>query len=130
VDSNPFSVLVVNLHQNEAHGDFNFRDSLQLMIASLRTKEVGFIVALQDAGLISSTYGQYARQVAGRKLQLIQFDELYAKCLYQVGLFNRTPKFITATNRDPAVVTHLLSAHLAGNISKYRRWRGSPGQGL
>lgn len=114
----PFSVLIVNLHQNEVHGDFNFRDSLQMMIASLRSKDVGFIVALQDAGLISSTYGRYVQQVAGRKLQLIQFDELYAKCLYQVGLLNRTPKFMTATNQDPTIATQVFMMPIMGLSSK------------
>jgi hypothetical protein len=117
-DGVPFSALVVNLHPNEAHGEYNFRDSLQLMTASLRTKDVGFIVALQDVGLISSTYGQYVQQVAGRKLTLIQFDELYAKCLYQVTRLNRTPKFIIATNQHPAVATQVHMMPIMGLSSK------------
>jgi hypothetical protein len=51
----PFSVLIVNLHDIDGEGDYDFRDSLQLMICSLRTKDVGFIVALQDAGIIDDS---------------------------------------------------------------------------
>jgi hypothetical protein len=117
-DGEPFSALVVNLHPNARHGEYNFRDSLQLMTVSLRTKEVGFIVALQDAGLIAATYGKYVQQVAGRKITLIQFDELYAKCVYQVTRLNRTPKFITATNKDPGVVTQVHMMPIMGLSSK------------
>lgn len=101
----PFSTLVVNLHHQDSRDDYDFRDSLHLTVASLRTKEVGFIVALQDAGIIRDTYGRYIDEVNGRKLMPIQFDELYAKTLYQVSLLNRTPKFVTGTNKDPTIPT-------------------------
>jgi hypothetical protein len=104
----PYSALVVNLHQEKGYSDFDFRDNLQHMTASLRTKDVGFIVTLQDVGITTSSYGKYLAEVAGRKLLLIQFDELFAKCLYQVSLLNRTPEFLTATNVDPSVTTQVF----------------------
>lgn len=109
--SDPFSALVVNLHFSEGDNDYYFCDSLHHMLVSLRTKDVGFIVTLQDAGIISGSYGRYVNDVAGRKLMPIQFDELYAKCLYQMSLLNRAPKFLTVTNNnDPASPTtvHML----------------------
>ena len=89
----PFSVLTLNLYYQEGESSFNFQDSLKGMICSLRTNDVGFIVALEDMGIIGASYGRY-----------VQFDELYAKCLYQVSLINHTPNFITSTNvEDPSV---------------------------
>ena len=61
--------------------DYFFRDNLKLAVVSLRSKDVGFIVALQDAGIIRDSYGRYVEEVAGRKLLPIQFDELYAKTI-------------------------------------------------
>lgn len=115
----PFSVLVVNLHRPEGDADFHFEDNLYGMIAALRTRDVGIVVTLQDAGIISDTYGRYVQKVAGRKLLPIQFTELYAKCLYQVRLLYRTPSFVTATNRDPNVLTTVHMLPLAG-------WSGRP----
>jgi hypothetical protein len=109
-DCEPFSVLVVNLHFREGKDEFYFRDSLHGMVCSLRTRGVGFIVALQDAGVIPGSYGRYVEDVAGRKLLPIQFDELYAKCLYQMCLFTRVPKFLIAAGADEAAPTtvHML----------------------
>lgn len=110
VDGARFSTVVLNLHYNNALDDYFFRDSLPITVASLRTKDVGFIVALQDAGIIRNSFGRHVEKVAGRKLLTIQFDELYAKILYQVALLNRTQKFVTATNKDPKIPTkvHML----------------------
>ncbi|QDU74220.1 hypothetical protein Pan97_12250 [Bremerella volcania] len=99
-DGEPFSVLVVNLHDLDSV-DYSFQDSLQTMVCSMRTKDVGFIVTLQDSGIIRNSYARYVAEVAGRKLLPIQFDELYARCLYQVSLINRIPKFITSESQDP-----------------------------
>lgn len=118
VGAMPFSTLVVNLHNRDSQDDYFFRDSLPLTVASLRTKEVGFIVALQDAGIIRETYGKYVDAVAGRKLMPIQFDELYAKTLYQVALLNRTPKFVTGTNMDPTIPTTVHMLPIGGLSSK------------
>ena len=117
-DGEPFSVLVVNLHHHDGEGDYFFRDSLQLMICSLRSKDVGFIVTLQDCGVIANSYGRYVSDVAGRKLIPIQFDELYAKCLYQMALFTRTPKFMTAANHDPNIPTSVHMLPIGGLSSK------------
>jgi hypothetical protein len=58
------------------------------------------------------------QQVDGRKLQLIQFDELYARCLYHTSLFNRTPKFMTATNDDSTIATQVFMMPIMGLSSK------------
>lgn len=113
----PFSALVVNLHCPDLPTSYFFNDSLSCTTAALRTGDVGFIFALQDAGLARDTYGRYVEQVAGRKLLRIQFDELYAKVLYQVSLLNRTPHFISAASTDPAVPTSVQMLPIGGYSS-------------
>jgi hypothetical protein len=53
---------------------------------------------------------------------------------FDILLHGAKPAFISereAMNKSRVRFTiNLLSAHLAGNISKYRRWRGWPRQGL
>jgi len=58
--------------------------------------EVGIIVALEDGGLTSDSYGRYVNAVAGKKLHPIQFDELYAKVLYQVSRVEGGVTYITS----------------------------------
>lgn len=110
VDGEPFSVLVVNLHASDFHGDYFFRDCLKPMVCALRTNDIGFIITLQDAGIISESYSRYVEEVAGRKLLPIQFEELYAKCVYQMSLFTRTPQYAIATSKDASLPTtvHML----------------------
>ena len=115
-DAEPFSVLVVNLHSDEE--DYHFCDNLVHLIAAFRLNDVGLIVTLQDAGVIANTYSWYVEEVAGRQLHPIQFEELYAKCLYQMSLFTRTPKFVIAVNDNPAIPTSVNTLPIAGLNAK------------
>ncbi|MEZ6077673.1 MAG: hypothetical protein R3C56_19005 [Pirellulaceae bacterium] len=101
----------MHLDGNDA---FDFHDSFELTICRLRTREIGFIVALQDVNLLAQTFGRYLEEVNGRRIAQIQFDELYAKCLYQVSLLNRIPKFVTATAKDPSQPTRVHMLPVAG----------------
>ncbi|MFH1660795.1 MAG: hypothetical protein ABIG35_15910 [Pseudomonadota bacterium] len=92
----PYSVLVCNLHDLGQLRNFYFRDSLFHMTLSIRMGEVGIIVALEDGGLTSDSYGRYVNAVAGKKLHPIQFDELYAKVLYQVSRVEGGVTYITS----------------------------------
>lgn len=95
-DKPPYSVLVCNLHDVGEPRNFSFRDSLFHMTLAIRLGEVGIIVALEDAGLTLDSYGRYVEQVAGRKMHPVQFDELYAKVLYQVSLIEGGVTYITS----------------------------------
>lgn len=108
----PYSVLVCNLHDLGSPRNFNFRDSLFHMTLAIRLGEVGIIVALEDAGLSEQTYGRYVAAVAGRKLHPIQFDELYAKVLYQASLIEGGVTYVTSkagSDLQP-VRTHTFSS--------------------
>ena len=67
--------------------------------------DVGLIVVFEDCGILSESYGRYLIEVNGRKLMQIQFDELYAKALYQKSLIKYSPRYVTAPNVDPTVTT-------------------------
>ena len=51
--------------------------------------EVGVIVAFEDCGINADSFGRYVKELAGRKLSPIQFNELYAKVLYQTQLIEK-----------------------------------------
>lgn len=104
----PFSVLVAKLHTPNSNDLFYFRDNLQHMTCSIRMGDVGIIIALDDGGLLRETYQKYLDEVNGRPLAPIQFNELYAKCLYQVSLIRLSTKFAIHTNGDEGVTVNMI----------------------
>lgn len=119
-----FSALVVNMHYGKTFANYDFMDNLPFMVIALQSDDVGVILALQDAGLIRDTYGRYVTDIAGRKLVPIQFDELYAKVLYQVSLLTRVPKFITAASNDSSSPVKVFMMPLAGfsTVPVLKKW--------
>jgi len=103
--SEPFSVLVLNLHSESATSDYFFRDNLFHQVLQFRLGEVGLIAALLDGGLARDSFGKYAAKVDGRKLGRYQFDELYAKVAYQTANFDHDPKFLIHSNTDLSIST-------------------------
>lgn len=104
----PYSLLVCNLHDVGSPRNFFFQDSFNHMAVGLRLGEIGIIAALEDAGLTSKTYGRYIDEVAGKKLHPIQFDELYAKVLYQLSLVEGPIKYITTKHKSDLQAAHTL----------------------
>lgn len=101
----PYSVLICNLHDLGHPLHYCFRDNPVYMTAAIRMGNVGVIVALEDAGLTTGSFGRYVSEANGRKLHPIQFDELYAKVTYQVSLIEGAVKYITskvAAEQHPA----------------------------
>jgi hypothetical protein len=97
----PYSVLVCNLHDLSPNPrEYCFRDSLMYMTIAIRMGEVGVIVALEDAGLTTRTYGRYISKVNGRKLHPLQFDELYARVTYQASLIEGGVNYLTSQDVD------------------------------
>lgn len=120
-----FSSLVVNLHYECDSECFNFRDSLNPMVISMQSNNIGIIVSLQDGGLTRNTYGQYVAATRGRKLISLQFEELYAKIIYQNSLLTRVPKFITVANEDSnkAVTVHMLPLAGLSSAPALKKWK-------
>jgi len=97
----PYSVLICNIHDLGQKFNFSFRDSFPYMTLAIRMGEIGIIVAFEDAGITSSSFGRYVANVNGRKIHPLQFDELYAKVTYQLSLITGGLQYLTSeTNSD------------------------------
>lgn len=107
----PYSVLLCNLHDVGPPRNYSFRDNLFHMIVGIRLGEVGIIVALEDAGLTERSFGRYVDAVAGRKLHPVQFEEMYAKVLYQVSLIEGGVTYITSKSdsEGESTQTHVMA---------------------
>lgn len=97
----PYSVLIAHLHCNEHVPSYDFRDNLTHQLVQFRLGDLGIIVVFEDCGIILNSYGRFLVEVGGRKLMQIQFDELYAKTLYQKSLIEYSPRYMTVSNVDP-----------------------------
>ncbi len=104
----PFTTLVVNLHEGKPPDDFFFHDDIISQVCGLVSHDIGVIVALQDSAVLSSTYGRYVSDVAGRKLNILQFHELFAKSVYQVMLVDKLSDFVVMYGADPGQ-SHVVS---------------------
>lgn len=91
----PYSVLLCHLHDLGQPRNFSFRDQLVHMTAAIRMGDAGMIVAFEDDGLATRTFGCHVAKAGGRKLHPIQFDELYAKVAYQSSLWDGRLKYLT-----------------------------------
>jgi len=109
----PFSILIANLHDLGEGNNYYFRDNLICQTLSIRSGEVGIIIAFADSGINNQSYSRYLQEVNGRKLHPIQFDELFAKVTYESHRLLKAPYFTVVANEDRTipiqVVTHLPS---------------------
>jgi hypothetical protein len=110
----PFSILVANLHVLPEPEAFDFHDRIFQMTLSVRSNDVGIIVAFDDGGLNERTYGRYLAAVAGRKLHPEQFDELFAKVSYNRKRMRRAPKYMFVVPDDRQKPFQFITLPLLG----------------
>lgn len=123
-NGNPFTVMVVNLHETEDEDSYWYRDNLMHMVCAIRSGVIGIIVALEDGGINDDSIKNYVRDFNGKKLHQIQFEELYARVVYQSSRLNRTLKFMTSVyvdNAQPMSVT-MLNLSEFSNEPVVLRW--------
>lgn len=87
----PFSVVVTEV-ANPAE-TFSYRDEINTLVFSLRMKDFGVIVCMQDNGTNTNYHRDYLEKIAGQPLHPIQFEELCARYFYSAYLFNRLPEY-------------------------------------
>lgn len=109
----PFSVLVANMHNPKGLSEFDFRDNLLGHVIKVQLGEVGFIVSFEDAAINEDSYGNYLRAVNGRKLHRLQFDELFARIVYQNSLMDSQLRFFLAIPQDESLP---VSINMLGRI--------------
>ncbi|RYF80338.1 MAG: hypothetical protein EOO03_17445, partial [Chitinophagaceae bacterium] len=95
----PFSLVLFRV--NNAEDIFGYRDEINTLTFSLRIKDFGIIICLQDNGANKLYHREILEKIAGRKLHPIQFEELNARFFYSAYLFNRLPEYnILPVNED------------------------------
>jgi len=118
-DNGPFSVLRANLTKINDNRHFDFYDDFVSFVAGMRLDNQGVIVAFQDIGLSSDTYGKYLCEVGSRRLHPLQFEEVYAKVSYQLSLMEFTPSFITSTHvegKEVGVINTIVPLSLSSPL--------------
>ncbi|MCD8741098.1 hypothetical protein LT679_10840 [Mucilaginibacter roseus] len=87
----PFSLVLFRV--NNADDVFGYRDEINTLTFSLRIKDFGIIICLQDNGTNANYHKEKLDKIIGQPLHPIQFEELNAKFFYSAYLFNRLPEY-------------------------------------
>jgi hypothetical protein len=87
----PFSLFLFKV-SNEADL-FGYRDEINTLTFSLRIKDFGLIICLQDNGVNRAYHKEILEKIEGQTLHPIQFEEFNARIFYSAYLFNRLPEY-------------------------------------
>jgi hypothetical protein len=90
-DFSPFSLFLFKV--DNAGNEFIYRDEINTLIFSLRMKDFGMIICLQDNGANRTYHREILSKIEGQTLHPIQFEELNARVFYSAYLFNRLPEY-------------------------------------
>jgi len=90
-DFKPYSLFVCPV--NNADNEFAYRDEINTLSFSLRLKDFGILISLQDNGANKKYHQEVWEKIEGKTLHPIQFEELCAKLFYSAYLFNRLPEY-------------------------------------
>lgn len=87
----PFSLFIFRV--DNAENQFNYRDEVNTLTFSLRIKDLGLIICLQDNGANRIYHRDLLEKIGSSPLHPIQFEEFCAKVYYSAYLFNRLPEY-------------------------------------
>ena len=90
-DFTPFSLFLFKVDSEE--GLFGYRDEINTLIFSLRIKDFGLVICLQDNGANRTYHREILEKINGQALHPIQFEEFNARVFYSAYLFNRLPEY-------------------------------------
>ncbi len=94
----PYSVFVSKVNNSE--DEFAYRDEINTLTFSLRMKDFGLLVNLQDNGANKRYHEELWEKIRLETLHPIQFEELCAKVFYSAYLFNRLPEYHIIPTED------------------------------
>lgn len=97
-DFTPHSLFICKV--NNIENEFAYRDEINTLSFSLRMKDFGLLVNLQDNGANKVYHEAIWEKINGKTLHPIQFEELCAKLFYSAYLFNRLPEYHTIITED------------------------------
>jgi hypothetical protein len=112
-DFQPFSLFLFKVN-NEADL-FGYRDEINTLTFSLRIKDFGLIICLQDNGANLVYHREILEKIEGQTLHPIQFEEFNARIFYSAYLFNRLPEYNVLPVEEN---TYVEAMPLRGMISK------------
>lgn len=87
----PYSIFITKV--NNAEDEFAYRDEINTLTFSLRMKDFGLLVNLQDNGANKRYHQEILEKIEGKTLHPIQFEELCGRVFYSAYLFNRLPEY-------------------------------------
>ncbi|EHQ27204.1 hypothetical protein [Mucilaginibacter paludis] len=87
----PFSLFLFKV--NNPENEFAYRDEINTLTFSIRLKDFGLIISLQDNGANRNYHRQILEKIEGKTLHPIQFEEFSGRIFYSAYLFNRLPEY-------------------------------------
>lgn len=87
----PYSLFLFKV--DNAENEFVYRDEINTLTFSIRLRDMGLIICLQDNGTNARYHQELLDKMAGQTLHPIQFEEFCARVFYSAYLFNRMPEY-------------------------------------
>jgi len=112
-DFTPFSLFLFKVNNEDEL--FGYRDEINTLTFSLRIKNFGLVICLQDNGANRVYHREILEKIEGQTLHPIQFEEFNARIFYSAYLFNRLPEYNILPVDD---TTYIEAMPLRGMISK------------
>jgi len=109
----PYSLFLFRV--DNAENEFGYRDEINTLTFSLRIKDFGLVMCLQDNGANRFYHRTLLEKIEGRLLHPIQFEEFNARIFYSAYLFNRLPEYHILPAGD---TTYIEDMPLRGISSK------------
>ena len=90
-DFKPYSIFLFKVENNPA--EFGYRDEINTLTFSLRIRDFGLVMCLQDNGANYSYHREVFDKIRDEVLHPIQFEEFCGRVFYSAYLFNRLPEY-------------------------------------
>lgn len=87
----PYSLFLFPV--NNAENDFVYRDEINTLVFSIRMRDFGLMICLQDNGANERYHQNITERIGTSTLHPIQFEEFCARVFYSAYLFNRLPEY-------------------------------------
>jgi len=90
-DFKPFSLFLFKVDNNPE--EFGYRDEINTLTFSIRIKDFGLILCLQDNGANYRYHEEPYDKIKNERLHPIPFEEFCGRVFYSAYLFNRLPEY-------------------------------------
>ncbi|MBW4888116.1 hypothetical protein KXQ82_00250 [Mucilaginibacter sp. HMF5004] len=87
----PYSMFLFKVTNPE--NEFAYRDEINTLTFSIRVKDFGLIICLQDNGANRNYHKNILSKIEDKILHPIQYEEFCGRIFYSAYLFNRLPEY-------------------------------------